>query len=227
MSFSSISHPQQQLQLATYGDFVKEGANGGMEVVSHRAVLCYLDMMRNEQSNLEMQVYGIREMQFLADLPSGWCATSTIVTTAGGVDVIAKAMNTYASDVKIQKGGCRLLQKIAATRRGVTAVLVTDGLVDAVERAVLKHLLDDALQLLKLLRSAAKQLGEEKAQEAQEQSTKNAKEPTKAEPKPEQHRRKRKTQMPQAQRAAKKQNVRSALLPLRAGKSQSPSSTDA
>ena len=195
MSFSSIiSHPQQQLQLATYGDFVKEGANGGMEVVSHRAVLCYLDMMRNESSNLEMQVYGIREMQFLADLPSGWCATSTIATTAGGVDVIAKAMNTYASDVKIQKGGCRLLQKIAATRRGVTAVLVTDGLVDAVERAVLKHLLDDALQLLKLLRSASKQLGvpEEKAQEAQEQSTKNAKGPTKAEPKPEQHRRKRK-----------------------------------
>ena len=193
MPFSSISHPQQQLQLATYGDFAKEGANGGMEVVSHRAVLCYLDMMRNEPSNLEMQVYGIREMQFLADLPSGWCATSTIVTTAGGVDVIAKAMNTYASGVKIQKGGCRLLQKIAATRRGVTAVLVTDGLVDAVERAVLKHLLDDALQLLKLLRSASKQLGvpEEKAQEAQEQSTKNAKEHTKAEPKSEQHRRKR------------------------------------
>ena len=151
-------------------------------------------MMRNEPTNIKMQLYGISEMQFLADLPSGWCATSTIVTTAGGVDVIAKAMNTYASDVKIQKGGCRLLQKIAATRRGVTAVLVTDGLVDAVERAVLKHLLDDALQLLKLLRSAAKQLGvpEEKAQEAQEQSTKNAKEPTKAEPKSEQHRRKRK-----------------------------------
>ena len=149
-------------------------------------------MMRNKPPNLEIQAYGIREMQSLADLPSGWCATSTIVTTAGGVDVIAKAMNTYASDVKIQKGGCRLLQKIAATRRGVTAVLVTDGLVDAVERAVLKHLLDDALQLLKLLRSAAKQLGEGKAQEAQEQSTKNAKGPTKAEPKPEQHRRKRK-----------------------------------
>ena len=192
MSFSSISHPQQQLQLATYGDFVKEGANGGMEVVSHRAVLCYLDMMRNEQSNLEMQVYGIREMQFLADLPSGWCATSTIVTTAGGVDVIAKAMNTYASDVKIQKGGCRLLQKIAATRRGVTAVLVTGGLVDAVERAVLKHLLDDALQLLKLLRSAAKQLGVPK-EKAQEQSAKNAKEgpDPEPEPKPEQQRRKR------------------------------------
>ena len=151
MSFSPTSHRQ-----LTYGDFVKEGANGGTEVVSHRAVLCYLDMMRNGPSNLEMQVYGIKEMQFLADLPSGWCATSTIVTTAGGVDVIAKAMNTYASGVKIQKGGCRLLQKIAATRRGVTAVLVTDDLVGAVERAVLKHLLDDALQLLKLLRSAAK-----------------------------------------------------------------------
>ena len=195
MSFSSIiSHPQQQLQLATYGDFVKEGVNGGMEVVSHRAVLCYLDMMRNKPSNLEIQAYGIREIQSSADLSSGWCATSTIASTAGGVDVIAKAMNTYASGVKIQKGGCRLLQKIAATRRGVTAVLVTDGLVDAVERAVLKHLLDDALQLLKLLRSAAKQLGvpEEKAQEAQEQSTKNAKGPTKAEPKSEQHRRKRK-----------------------------------
>ena len=87
-----------------------------------------------------------------------------------------------------------MLQKIAATRRSATAVLVTDRSVDAVERAVLKHLLDDALQLLKLLRSAAKQLGvpEEKAQEAQEQSTKNAKGPTEAEPKSEQHRRKRK-----------------------------------
>ena len=189
-----------------------------MAMISHRSVLCYLDMMRNEPSNLKMQLYGIREMQFLADLPSGWCATSTIVTT-GGVDVIAKAMNTYASDVKIQKGGCRLLQKIAATRRGVTAVLVTDGLVDAVERAVLKHLLDDALQLLKLLRSAAKQLGvpEEKAQE---QSAKNAKRKrgiiTNTNATDGNAKKAKKGAVPAARECArKKTNVRSALLPLR------------
>ena len=133
--------------------------------------------------------------------------------------MIAKAMNTYASDVKIQKGGCRLLQKIAATRRGVTAVLVTDGLVDAVERAVLKHLLDDALQLLKLLRSAAKQLGvpEEKAQE---QSAKNAKRKrgiiTNTNATDGNAKKAKKGAVPAARECArKKTNVRSALLPLR------------
>ena len=95
------------------------------------------------------------------------------------------ATNKHAKDITIQRDSCKLLEKIAArSDAGVAAVLAAGGL-DAVQRAVLTHrYLLDALPLLELLSSAKQTEVKMKlpcsAKRAQEKSTKNAKEPTKA-----------------------------------------------
>ena len=158
--------------------------------VSTHAVALFLDMMRGDDASLDKQKYCVTAMQNLAGF-SEWAVTHAIVTTAGGVGTAVNAMNKHAKDFTIQRGSCKLLEKIAARPgAGVAAVLAAGGL-DAVQHAVLTHrYLLDALPLLELLSSAKQTEVKMKllrsAKRAQEKSTKNAKEakeakePTKA-----------------------------------------------